>query len=114
METNQQVIDKEEKQAETWEQPAEETSRPAEQAPQDPKVYKNPTLATILSFLFMGLGQFYNGQIGKGALFIALYIVSIALMTVFVGFITTPILWIWGMVDANKSAKKINREMVAR
>jgi TM2 domain-containing membrane protein YozV len=69
---------------------------------------KNPTLAAILSFLFMGLGQFYNGEVKKGVIFIVLYIVSIVLMTFFVGFITTPVLWIIGMVDAYKSAKRIN------
>lgn len=72
---------------------------------------KNPGVATVLSFFFMGLGQIYNGQIGKGIMFIILYAISIALMFVIVGFITTPILWLWGMVDANKSAKKINEEM---
>ncbi|MBA7708180.1 hypothetical protein CEE34_08450 [Candidatus Aerophobetes bacterium Ae_b3a] len=72
---------------------------------------KNPGVATVLSFFFMGLGQIYNGQIGKGIIFIILYAISVALMFVIVGFITTPILWIWGMVDANKSAKKINEKM---
>jgi len=72
---------------------------------------KSPGVATVLSFFFMGLGQIYNGQIGKGIMFIILYAISIALMFVIVGFITTPILWIWGLVDANKSAKKINEEM---
>jgi len=81
---------------------------------QAPKFYKNPTTATILSFFIMGLGQIYNGQIGKGIIFIVLYIISIALVFIIVGFITTPILWIWGMVDANKSAKKINEEMAAK
>lgn len=80
---------------------------------QPPKFYKNPTTATILSFFIMGLGQIYNGQIGKGVMFIILYAISWALMWVLVGFITTPILWIWGLVDANKSAKKINKEMAA-
>jgi len=72
---------------------------------------KNPGVATVLSFFFMGLGQIYNGQIGKGIIFIVLYAISAALMLVLVGFITTPILWLWGMVDANKSAKKINEKM---
>jgi len=78
-----------------------------------PKFYKNPTTATILSFFISGLGQIYNGQIGKGILFIVLYAISIALIFVIVGFITTPILWIWGMVDANKSAKKVNEQIAA-
>jgi TM2 domain-containing membrane protein YozV len=81
---------------------------------QAPRFYKNPTTATILSFFVMGLGQIYNGQIGKGILFIVLYGVSVALMWVVVGFITTPILWIWGMIDANKSANRINKEIAAR
>ena len=78
---------------------------------QPPKFYKNPSTATILSFFFMGLGQIYNGQIGKGIIFIILYGISVALMWVVIGFITTPILWIYGMVDANNSAKKINENM---
>lgn len=78
---------------------------------QPPKFYKNPSTATILSFFFMGLGQIYNGQIGKGIIFIILYGISVALMWVVIGFVTTPILWIWGMVDANNSAKKINENI---
>jgi len=78
---------------------------------QPPKFYKNPSIATILSFFYMGLGQIYNGQIGKGIVFIILYGISVVLMFVVIGFVTTPILWIWGMVDANNSAKKINENM---
>ena len=78
---------------------------------QPPKFYKNSSTATILSFFFMGLGQIYNGQIGKGIIFIILYGISVALMWVVIGFVTTPILWIWGMVDANNSAKKINENI---
>jgi len=80
---------------------------------QPPKFYKNPATATILSFFVMGLGQIYNGQIGKGIVFIILYAISWLLMFVIIGFITTPILWIWGMIDANRSAKKINEKIAA-
>lgn len=80
---------------------------------QPPKIYKNLGIATVLSFFFMGLGQIYNGQISKGILFIILYVISLALIFVIVGFITTPILWIWGMVDANNSAKEINKKIAA-
>ncbi len=78
---------------------------------QAPKFYKNPGIATVLSFFFMGLGQLYNGEIGKGLLFIFLFFISILLISAFIGFITTPILWIWGMVDANNSAKRINEAL---
>ena len=75
---------------------------------QVPKFYKNPSIAVVLSFLCMGLGQIYNGEIGKGVLFIVLYFVSWLLMFVLIGFLTTPLLWIWGMIDAYKSAERIN------
>jgi len=80
---------------------------------QPPKFYKNPTTATILSFFIAGLGQIYNGEIGKGIIFMILYFISFALMFAVIGFITTPILWIWGMIDANKSAKKVNERIAA-
>ncbi|WP_438803824.1 hypothetical protein [Neobacillus paridis] len=67
---------------------------------------KNPGLAVVLSFFFVGLGQIYNGQIGKGIGFIIAYTVSLLLCFVLVGFITSPILWIWGMIDAYKVAQK--------
>jgi TM2 domain-containing membrane protein YozV len=79
---------------------------PAAQMPASPK---NPGLAAALSFFFAGLGQIYNGQIGKGVGFIFAYFISFLLMFVIIGFITTPILWIWGMVDAYKTAERINK-----
>ncbi len=72
---------------------------------------KNPGLAAILSFFFVGLGQIYNGQIGKGIVFIICYVISILLMFVVIGFITTPVLWIAGMIDAYTTADRINRAM---
>jgi TM2 domain-containing membrane protein YozV len=69
---------------------------------------KEPWFALALSFLFSGLGQIYNGQFGKGIAFILAHAVSIALLWFIIGFITTPIIWIWGMVDAYKSAQRIN------
>lgn len=69
---------------------------------------KNAGLAAILSFFYTGLGQIYNGQIGKGILMIVMYLISWLLMFVIIGFITTPLLWIWGIYDAYKEAEKIN------
>jgi TM2 domain-containing membrane protein YozV len=80
---------------------------------QPPIFFKNPTVATLLSFVITGLGQLYNGQILKGILFFAMTCVSIALMFVVVGFILQPAVWIWGMVDANTSAKRINQRLAA-
>ncbi|MFH1687496.1 MAG: hypothetical protein ABIE70_08250 [bacterium] len=76
-----------------------------------PPAYKNPGLAAVLSFFYMGLGQVYNGQIGKGVAFIVAYTVSWILIFVVIGLLTTPVLWIWGMVDAYRSAEKLNRDL---
>jgi TM2 domain-containing membrane protein YozV len=73
-----------------------------------PMFYKNPGLAAVLSFFYMGLGQIYNGQIGKGVAFIVMYTMSWILIILVVGLITTPLMWIYGMYDAYKSAEKIN------
>ena len=91
--------------------------------PQQPPVfYKNPGVATVLSFFWMGLGQFYNGQIPKGIAFCIIYAVAIGLslcysislpLAVF-GFIATVVLWIAGMVDANREAKKINAKLASQ
>jgi len=79
-----------------------------------PQFYKNPGLAAILSFFYMGLGQIYNGQIAKGIAFIVAYSVSFLLMLVLIGFITTPILFIYGIWDAYSSAEKINQDITLR
>lgn len=78
-----------------------------------PVFYKNPGLAAVLSFFWMGLGQIYNGQIAKGVAFLVLYFFSILLMFLIIGFLTTPLLWIYGMFDAYKSAEKINSRIAA-
>ncbi len=46
-------------------------------APTDTK--SNPGLAAVLSFIFNGLGQLYNGQIFKGLLLISLSTLSLIL-----------------------------------
>jgi TM2 domain-containing membrane protein YozV len=79
-----------------------------------PVFYKNPGMAAVLSFFWMGLGQIYNGQVAKGIFFMVCYAISFILMFVIIGFITTPILFIWGIVDAYRSAEKINRDIAWR
>lgn len=74
------------------------------------KAQKNPGVAAVLSFFWSGLGQIYNGEIGKGILLLIVYIVSCLLIWVVIGIITTPILWIYGMVDAYKTAERLNAE----
>ena len=47
---------------------------------------KNPGLAAVLSFLIPGLGQIYNGEVGKGILIIIVQVVNALLMMVIIGF----------------------------
>jgi TM2 domain-containing membrane protein YozV len=70
---------------------------------------KNPGAAAVLSFLWVGLGQIYNGQIGKGLLFIFLQIINCLLIFVVIGLITVPAFWIYGIYDAYTTADKINK-----
>ena len=70
--------------------------------------FRNPGTAAVLSFLFTGLGQVYNGELGKGIAMIVIQMINIALMLVVIGFITFPIMWIYGIWEANKRAKELN------
>ncbi len=79
--------------------------------PTPPVFYKNPGLAAVLSFFYMGLGQIYNGQLSKGIFFIIAYTISWIMMIIVIGFLTTPVMWIYGMYDAYKSAEKINSDI---
>src|SRR4051812_13556773 len=71
---------------------------------------KNPGVAVVLSFFVSGLGQLYNGEIGKGIGFLIAYSVAWILTLVLIGFVIVPIIWIFGMVDAYHSAERINGE----
>ena len=60
-------------------------------------------LPALVSFIFPGLGQIIKGHVGKGILIIVGMIISFLLVTVAIGLITTPILWIWNVYDAYNS-----------
>lgn len=62
---------------------------------------KSAGTALVLSLLFCGVGQFYNGQIGKGLLMMFLCVV---LWAAFLGWIIN----IWSMIDAYQTAKAMN------
>ncbi len=72
------------------------------------KEVKSSGLAAVLSFILPGLGQIYNGQIGKGLLFIILLIVSVLSILILIGIILLPVFWIYNIYDAYDTAKKIN------
>lgn len=61
---------------------------------------KNPTLATVLSILVVGVGQFYNGDVKKGLVMLGGAIVG--------GLFTYGIAWmgiaVWSAFDAYQVA----------
>ena len=85
-----------------------------EPTPQPYEEKKSSGIAAILSFFFVGLGQIYNGQIGKGILlmvvgFIAIFAsVTVVLSGELVGFLIYPIFWLINIHDAYETAQKIN------
>lgn len=68
--------------------------------PQPAGGVKSAGIAAVLSALWSGLGQIYNGQIVKGLALMALQVFNALLVFVLVGFITGPIVWIWAIYDA--------------
>jgi TM2 domain-containing membrane protein YozV len=48
-------------------------------------------LAAILSLIVAGLGQIYNGQIGKGVIFIVVQLINGVLTAVLIGWLLLPI-----------------------
>ncbi len=56
----------------------------------------------------MGLGQIYNGQIGKGVLMVILGVVFAMLIFVLIGIPLYLILWVYGIYDAYNTAQQIN------
>ena len=75
---------------------------------------KTPILSVILSFIFPGLGQFYNGQGTKGLYFIILAIVSWILFIILIGVLLYILIWLWSIFDAYQSAEAINRGEVLK
>lgn len=69
---------------------------------------KDPTLAAILSFLVVGLGQVYLGLTKKGILLFIGAVISGFLMLILIGFVTWLLIWGYAIYDANNSAKKMN------
>lgn len=77
--------------------------------PQPPTIHaKNEGIAAVLSFIFIGLGQIYNGQIAKGILFLVVGIIFAVLIIFLIGIILYPVFWIYNIYDAYSTAKKIN------
>ncbi len=102
----------------TYQAPPAYGSQPFGQPMYAPIPLKNAGIAAVLAFLWAGLGHIYLGQIGKGIMFMLVYIILwvIGFLTFFgliIGFLTffglLPfIFWIWQLYDAYTKANEYN------
>jgi len=70
----------------------------------EPEKKKEPVLAAILSFLFAGSGQVYNGELGKGILILVGTIIG-----AFIFLIPGIIVWIYGIYNSYTTSEKMNK-----
>lgn len=82
--------------------PYQSARHPAHPLHQTTKRERIPVLAGALSLLVPGLGQFYNGEIGKGVMLLF----SCLFLWVFLLF---WIVWIWSVIDAYMVAEQANQ-----
>lgn len=87
---------------------------------------KSAGIAAVLSVIFSGLGQIYNGQIFKGLVILLVQAANVFVVTEFfiasiilipLAFISIPfavVLWVWAIYDAYRGAEKINRRRAGR
>ena len=73
---------------------------------------KNPGIAAVASFFVVGLGQIYNGQFFKGFMLMIAGFISALLIMALIGFILYPVIWIYAIYDAYKTAEKINAHLI--
>jgi TM2 domain-containing membrane protein YozV len=71
--------------------------------PPGPPKKKEPVLAALLSFIFAGSGQVYNGELGKGILVLAGTIIG-----AFIFLVPGIIVWLFGIFDAYTTSMKMN------
>jgi TM2 domain-containing membrane protein YozV len=70
---------------------------------------KNPAVSVLLSIFIPGLGSMVNENVGTGVAILVLNIIGWILAIVVIGIPLAIATWIWGLVDAYKSAQRWNR-----
>lgn len=70
---------------------------------------KDPAVMLLASFFIPGLGSMLSERVGKGLGILIAFFISCVLMGLLIGFLTTPVIWILGLVAAFQDAKDWNR-----
>lgn len=76
-------------------------------------IAKSAGLAAVLSAIWPGLGQIYNGEIGKGVAIMVVQVVNFILLFVLIGFLTGFAVWVWAIYDAYTVAERRLTEVSA-
>ena len=74
---------------------------------------RNPLVAVLLSALFPGLGHVYAREVEMGLFFAVAFVLSVASILVFVGFVLVPAIWMYAAYDAAKTAQRRDEELSA-
>jgi len=90
--------------------------------PEERENIRNPFFAVVLSFLFFGWGQWYNGKTWAGLKFFGAFLVFSVVLYIFsrsgqdftsgviVVYAVIAGIWMFGMYDAYRTADRINRK----
>jgi len=70
---------------------------------------KSPAVSVLLSIFIPGLGSMVNENVGTGVAILVLNIIGWILAIALIGIPLAIGTWIWGLVDAYKSAQRWNR-----
>lgn len=65
--------------------------------------HKKSTLVAYLLWWFvgwLGIHRFYLGEIGSGILMLLLFVISLVLTLILIGYVGLAIWWLWWVVDA--------------
>jgi len=65
-----------------------------------------PGIAAVLSLIWVGLGQIYNGEVLKGILFMVFSGVLFLTVFFYIGFFLLPAFWLYNIYDAYSTALK--------
>lgn len=76
-------------------------------------IAKSAGLAAVLSVIWPGLGQIYNGEVGKGVAIMVVQVVNFILLFVLIGFLTGFAVWVWAIYDAYTVAERRLTEVSA-
>lgn len=101
-----------------WHEPAQQAQEaqewqplplPGQEVHQMTVAPKNPAVSVLLSLFIPGLGSMVNDNASTGVTILILNIIGWMLAIILIGIPLAIGTWIWGLVDAYKSAQRWNR-----